>query len=213
MIDAYDIYDYTFTWSHRIATELQKEGINNVYYLPFAYDSTIYPVNSNVEKGNWKYDVSFVGTYDKEREDYLVELSDLQLAIWGPYWQRAKTPKLKSMVYGTFANINTMMQLYTSSKICLNIMRPQNSSSHNMKTFEIPALGGFLLTQDTLEHRQIFPNNSIGLFQNKNDFRNKVLDYLSDDDNRIVMMKNAMKLVLEKNTYINRAKYVLSVIN
>ena len=211
MDNCLSIYDRIFTWSLTIRQRLNQEGYSNIEYLPFAYDSTVYDLDNGFVNVEHDYDVVFIGTHDTERESYLSSITDLKLGIWGSHWENVSNSKLKPFIMGKFASIDDMKKIYRSSKICLNIMRPQNEGSHNMKTFEIPALGGFLMTLDTEEHRIIFKNKDvIGTYTSLKDFREKVLSYLNDTE-ITQKIKTANAIVINNNTYLQRANDIIKI--
>src|SRR5207247_9449887 len=41
---------------------------------------------------------------------------------------------------------NELSNVTFSSTVCLNLLRSQNAGAHNMRTFEIPSMGGLMLT-------------------------------------------------------------------
>jgi len=41
-------------------------------------------------------------------------------------------------------------------RVQINMMRPHNPQSHNMRTFEVPGVGGILLGPDNPDHRSFF---------------------------------------------------------
>jgi hypothetical protein len=54
---------------------------------------------------------------------------------------------------------DSLTLIISSSAVCLNLLRPQNQGSHNMRTFELPAMGGLMLTCRTEEQQEFFPEN------------------------------------------------------
>ena len=52
-----------------------------------------------------------------------------------------------------------IFKLMNRSAISLNILRKQNYSEHNMRTFEIPANNGLMLTTRSNEQNKFFKEN------------------------------------------------------
>lgn len=218
MLDSLALYDVVFTWSHALFEPLYKLGAKRVESLPFAFDETIHGLeDEDVSSDNipdFAHDVVFVGTWDREREKTLSILADLDLGIWGPRWKRVswKSP-LYRCIKGGEVDAKTMGKIYRASKVCLNIMRPQNQESHNMKSFEIPALGGFMLTNRTADHLSIFEEGKeIACFDNVDELRSQILRYVKEDSIRKEMAKNAQKKVRAcGHSYTDRAARMIDI--
>ena len=93
-------------------------------------------------------------------------------------------------------------------------MRPQNyaTQSHNMKSFEIPGLGGFMLANRTEDHQHFFQEGEeIACFGNINELRDQIVRYKSCEKKRKEMAKRAQSKVIEYHTYTKRAEQVLSL--
>jgi len=215
MLDTLPLYDIVFTWSYGLFESLYSLGAKKVEYLAFAYDeSTHQRVNilpSDYDK--YSHDVVFVGTWDKEREKLLSQLTDYDLGIWGSGWNKVGgKSKIKDNIIGT-DNIDAceMSKIYQTSKICLNIMRPQNSGSHNMKTFEIPALGGFMLTNRSADHLRFFSeSDDIACFESARELKEMIEKYIIEEKLRNRMSQNAHKKVKNAHSYLQRAVRLLS---
>jgi len=90
-------------------------------------------------------------------------------------------------------------------------MRPQNQGSHNMKSFEIPAMGGFMIANRSREHLELFKEDSeIACYENSEELRTLVIKYIRDNRKRIAMAKKAHIKVREKHSYLERAKLLIS---
>ena len=131
--------------------DIKKSGVQRVEYLPFGYDQKLhYPVDvSAAERKIYDSDVAFIGSWDEKREKWLNHLLDYDLKIWGSAWKKANK-NLQRKWQGREAVGEEFSKVCNSAKIILNIIRKQNFeypgrniSSHNMRTFEVPACGDF----------------------------------------------------------------------
>ncbi len=180
-------YDHFLIWSKMLTPALQSAGVKNVSYFPFAYDENIYTVPSSSTPQ--KYDVCFAGTWDKEREQWLTKLHEqmphIKLAIWGNLWKE-KLPQhspLLNFLYSNAIYKNDMISVFQQSKIILNFIRQQNMTSHNMRTFEVPATKSFLLTQRTAEQTALpfIEGENIECFSTVDELTKKLAFYLKND--------------------------------
>ena len=151
-------------------------------------------------------------TWDREREKILESLSDLNVGIWGPYWNRvSRRSDIAKSIRDGFIDVTVMEKIYRSSKVVLNLMRPQNQFSHNMKTFEIPALGGFMLAPRTIEHMEMFEEGKeIAFYDNLEEMREKAIYYVKNDKEREAMLGLAHQKVISKHTYIDRMRQLIA---
>ena len=156
-------------------------------------------------------DIVFIGTWDKEREKALENVSDLDVGIWGPYWDRiSRKSALAAKIRGGFVDVNTMVKIYRSSKIVLNLMRQQNYAAHNMKTFEIPAMGGFMLAPRTKDHIDFFSGGKeIALYDNFEEMREKAIYYIAHDKERNDMLHLFHNRVISNDTYLHRMRQLV----
>jgi len=217
VIDSLAVYDHVFTWSKMLVKRLTDDGATRVHYLPFAADADVYKGCENPtaeERKMYGSDIVFVGTGDPERKSELESLSDLDLGIWGPYWDRnCKKSHLMARLRGGRIDVNTMAKVYRSSKVVLNLMREQNFSSHNMKTFEIPSIGAFMLAPRTSEHADFFEEGKdIACYGSAHELREKAIYFIAHDAERAAMAKSAHEKTLRYHTYIQRMTELLRLI-
>jgi spore maturation protein CgeB len=165
------------------------------------------------EKEYYGSDIAFIGTWDKEREWWLSHLINYNLKIWGNDWNRAnKKLQEKWMKKPVYAE--EFAKVCNSSKIILNIIRKQDYSSHNMKTFEIPAYKGFLLSNFSEEANEFFPENIAAVYYSDvDDLKNKINYFLQNEKEREKIIENAYNLLINNNhTYEDRVKSILKIV-
>lgn len=182
------------SWSQMLTPSLQSAGCANVCSFPFGYDEEIFLSTQNTfvpDEKKYAADVCFVGTWEPMREQWLAELVDrmpnITLAIWGNDWhKKCHSAKLTKSIRGDAIYNNEMIQAFRASKIVLNFIRVQNMTSHNMRTFEVPASNTFLLTQHTYEQAELYfkAGVSIACFVDADDLANKVAFYLQHEGAR-----------------------------
>ncbi len=167
------VYDAHFTWNSHLITHFLESGAKAAHFLPFAYDPMLhYPVTKT--GANPQFDAIFVGTYAPERDKLLSALQGCKIGIWGNGWERAtQIPKewiQSKAVYGEEAT--SVLDLAVCS---LNILRPQNTGSHNMRTFEIPATRHAMLATRSEEQSQWFAEGeSMECFASPEDLLEKI---------------------------------------
>ena len=217
VLNSLPIYDCFLIWSKMLVPVLESVGSKKTYYFPFGFDCDLFSkklIIKDDERKKYKCDVCFIGTWDKQREDWLTKLCskmpELNLAIWGNLWKEkiANNSILQTKIRGCAVYNNEMRKAFYCSKIVLNFIREQNATSHNMRTFEVTANGSFLLTQRTIEQSDYLfkENRSVACFDSVDELKEKILFYLNNDEARnsaasmgkIESQKFELQILLEK---------------
>ncbi|MDZ7380079.1 MAG: glycosyltransferase, partial [candidate division KSB1 bacterium] len=76
-----------------------------------------------------------------------------KVALYGGYWERYLSTRKFARGH---ADPRTLRKAIGGAKVALCLVRHANRDGHVMRTFEIPAMGGCMLTEDTAEHCEIF---------------------------------------------------------
>ena len=88
IIESLSFFDAYCIWSHPIADRLRADGCNRVIYLPFGYDTTYHAPHEPRQQAAPAC-ISFIGSWDKEREAVLTRLAGYNVSIHGNSWERA----------------------------------------------------------------------------------------------------------------------------
>lgn len=195
ILKSLNLYDCFLIWSKILIGPLKSAGCKNVYYFPFVFDPDLFSQKIDVtelDQKKYSSDVCFVGTWDSEREVWLTELCKkipkLNLGIWGNLWKEKlnSNSNLLTKIRGNAIYGQEMQKVFACSKIVLNFIREQNMTSHNMRTFEVPASKAFLLSERTLEQsEQLFnEGENIECFANIEELVSKINFYLKNDEHR-----------------------------
>tara|TARA_X000000950_G_scaffold247616_1_gene306034 strand:- start:19627 stop:20649 length:1023 start_codon:yes stop_codon:yes gene_type:complete len=204
-------FDILCIWSQKIKKKIEKKCKKNlIIYLPFAYDNLN---NFKIKRTNKrKYLLTFFGTYDIRREKIINSIKYNKI-VYGGNWNRLNVFKKHNFVTKTHIKGKKLLEVINSSKISLNILRKQNLTSHNMKTFEIPGCNGLMLTQRSKEQNDFFKENiSCFMYANKFELNNRIKFILSNPNIANKVRKSGFKIA-KKHTYINRTKYLIKRIN
>jgi spore maturation protein CgeB len=205
-------YDLHFSYNHEIESRLRKEYHAVTATLPFGFDVSQELYNKCMTEPE-VLKVCFLGNPDEQRAKFLEQLADkVGIDVYGNNWQR----------FITHPNITCYQEIKEEEfwktlrkyRVQLNLMRVHNEDSHNMRTFEVPAIGGVLLAPLTKEHPIFFEHGKEAFFYSGADdcsvFIQKIIAMPREQINNI--REAARKVSLEKGySYEKRAKYVLSV--
>lgn len=205
--EAFPCYDRVYVFSHSWIPRLLALGAKPAY-LPFAWDPEMHPATPPQTP---TCQLSFVGNWWPDREAWLEELADFDLGLWG-HWEKLpwRSP-LRSRVRGPAAYEGAMAELFSRSAVTLNFIRIV-ANGHNMRSFEAPGAGAFLLSTRTPELAELFEEDrEIACFDNPAELLEKAAFYLSHPAAR-VRVAEAGQLRCEAEAYGVRATKILTEI-
>jgi hypothetical protein len=129
-------------------------GCGEVHYLPFGYDDWLFCRRTQALDVPAP-DVLFVGGADRDRVSFMTDFLNTgpRVALVGGYWERF--PAMRPYALG-LQPPEVLCALTAEAKVNLCLVRRANRDGHVMRSFEIAALGGCMLAEDTAEHREIF---------------------------------------------------------
>ena len=81
-----------------------------------------------------------------------------------------------------------------------------------MRTFEVPAMNGLLLTKRSKEQNIFFPENKASLmFSNLKELKKKI-SFIKNNPKKVYEIRNRGYLLSKKHTYTSRSVYLLNKI-
>lgn len=162
-VDQMRAVDHYFVWSSELVDRIARCGARDVRYLGFGSDPEFtHPIDIvEADRGRFGADLSFVGNWDRKREAWLAPLARRMgpsLAIWGgPDWKRKTQDGAVSASWrGDFAMGKDFARAVLCSRASINVLRPQNEMAENMRTYEIPACGGVMLSEWSSQQERVF---------------------------------------------------------
>lgn len=210
--DALKVYDIVFTPRKNNQSDFIKLGCKNVQYLPFGYDEDIFS-KIRVKSGFLEKapDVMFVGGADKERVNFFKEYLtyNVPISLVGAYWERFKTTSHLTLGH---VSPKQLAELTLGTKVNICLVRRSNRDGHVMRSFEIAALGGCMVVEDTEEHREIFGQDGecVLYFRNPSEAADAVKILLKNDVQRARMGDAVIeRIVAGGNTYTDRLRSIL----
>lgn len=185
-LEALPSYDVAFIWSEELLDPIRSEGANAVRHLPFARSRRLHM--ETLPAPEYDSDVVFVGHWSEKRQHVLSALRDLDvdLAIYGNYWKRKCFDlRLRKKVRGPAIMGRRYSQVFCSSDVAINVVADHNLEAYNMKSFEIPATGTFMLTSRTRRQQELYgEGEGIACYGGPDELKEKVKTYLANDEGR-----------------------------
>jgi spore maturation protein CgeB len=187
------LYDLHFTYNLDIKKKLDARGGFKTALLPFAFDvaEELFTACAAQEEVN---KVCFLGNPDKDRAAFILELAraGVALDVYGHNWSkfiRHENVSDVGPVYG-----DEQWKVLRKYRVQLNLMRRHNPNSHNMRSFEIPAIGGIMLAPDTEEHRLFFEDGrEVFLFKDSGQAIALIHDLLSLNSEKAIPIRAAAR--------------------
>ena len=202
-------YDICFTFARHLIPSYTASGARRVEYLPFARDPEMHSPVEGVEDP--EFDVVFAGNLDSGRVAWLESLRGFRIALFGERTKEAIPVGSALHSATTFPAVYGMelARAVARAAISINIMRPQNQGSHNMRSFESPACGAFTLSQRTPELVELFrEGEEIACFGSGDELKEQVDRWLSSPNERRAVAAAGFERVRE-DTYQARATSIL----
>lgn len=212
------LYDCYFTFAQHLIGPLVSAGAQQVDYLPFGYDPILHhPVSVGPSAmAKFACEVCFAGTWDPDRERILSSLLNFRVAVWGNGWERIyhRSP-LKARWLGPARYGDDLAKIYSASKIVLNLLRDQNRGSHNMRSFEVPAIGAFLLTARSDEQSAFLEEDrECACYGDVDELGRQIRRYLGAESlRRSVALRGHHRVTHGRNTYCDRMKRVVDALS
>lgn len=214
---ALGMYDYIFSPRRSNMDELKAVGCRNVSYLPFAYVPELHfsqLAASAGEEAMLDCEVLFIGGADRDRIPYITAIikAGFKMRLYGGYWERFRETKAYAAGH---IDSETFRKVITRTKVALCLVRKSNRDGHSMRSFEIPAVGACMLTEDTEEHRQIFgkERENTLYFKTAEEMTKKLRFLLADEGERKRLANNIKNLILNgRHTYKDRLLSMLKEI-
>jgi hypothetical protein len=185
-----DWYDVHVTSNLHNVREFRERGFANVHHMELAANPAIADPGEIPEEQRRRLGapVGFVGHWEPATEALLGPLceSGVPLKIYGGGWERASGPEsLTSAVQARFVWGDEYARAIRSFDINLGIVSKINRNHTASRTFQIPALGGFLLHQrNELVTEYFKEGEEAAFFDSADELIEKCRYYLDHPDER-----------------------------
>lgn len=209
-------YDCLFTFARFLLPVFALCGAPQVRYLPFAHDPSLHrplPLDA-LTIARYGSPVAYLGTWGPSHERWLDTLLPFGLKIWGLHWDHLPpSSPLRDCWQRPGSSRHglgpSMAKICGASAIVFNLIRAEHGCAHSMKTFEIPACQGLMVTNRTDEQLEYFPEDRCAVyFSTKEELRDKVTFYLKVESVREKIAREGYRRSLG-HTYLHRVEDVL----
>jgi spore maturation protein CgeB len=181
------LYDAHVITNTLIEPELKMRGAASIVRTEFGYDPLIHrPVRlATEEESKLASDAVFVGHWEPAYENKIAALRNVGIAVrvFGPGWHKARRFEDRRSIYPVV--MDEYAKALCASKLCLGFLSKWNHNQSTSRTFEIPAVGGFLLADRTNDHCAYFEEGlEAEFFSSNEELVTKAVYYLAHDAQR-----------------------------
>jgi spore maturation protein CgeB len=189
-------YDVVFTTkSFRLQYMQNTLGVSSAVFMPHAFDPEVhYPVPLEPEEwARYASDVVFIGTWSPKKgalvEHLRVSLPDINFKVWGNYWDRASPILRGTLQGGSLLGLEYAKGIGAAKIVLAQLVEAQSDSTEGDKTtartFEIPAIGSFMLHERSEEANGFFEEGrECEMYGDKDELVTKIRHYLDNEQER-----------------------------
>jgi glycosyltransferase involved in cell wall biosynthesis len=195
---------------------LEQAGVTGATWLPFACSPARHraPALSADDRERFGADVAFVGSHYPNRADVLARLANLDLAIWGPGWNRLpEADPLRSRLRDDHVDPEDWAKIYAASRVVV-IIHYQDGRvpchQASPKVYETLACGGFAVVDDQKDVFALFEDGyHLVRFRDPDRLAAEIEALLSRPDHCTSIARRGREEVLSKHTYRHRVQSLL----
>lgn len=201
-------FDWYFFISRASVEQAKAAGFANTSYQSHVVNLERF---CRLEDAPKQFDVCFVGNWSPHRQSFLKSVLEVtpNVAIYGRKWRRnnLSSPGILKAVKGNWIEGEALNALYNRSRVVLNVTNwgagsGKARSGMNMRVFEVPASGAFLLTDESREMEEfLVPGQDIGVYNGLDELKTALRRALTSEHERERIADRGCMHVREHFTY------------
>lgn len=188
LLRSMDLYDVHISSNFHNVKEFREAGFRHVHHMELASNPALTPVELTQEdRRTLGSPVGFIGHWESYTEGLMRHLvsNGIDLKIYGGGWEHARARELEPSLQHRSVWGEEYVRACLSFDIHLGIISAQNRSHTASRTFQVPALGAFLLHQrNDLVTRYFREGEEIACFESKQELLEKCRYYLDHPEER-----------------------------
>lgn len=200
-----------------------REFLPGGHYLPIGFDDHIYRIRPDE---SIHHDLIWVGSPHQDRLPRLEEIAvfcereGYDFGLYGYFYRKgSQEQELRNTWPALYRGIRKNARirpeeanrLYNTARIAVNLhLQDPVSQGINPRTFEVPGSGCFLLSDYKSEIEKMFePGKEVGLFKEMDEFKEKAIHFLKNEEKRRGMAFRAHEKAHAKHTFASRCSDIL----
>lgn len=201
-------FDTVFVPTKHVMPIFYQLGAKRVELYSFSYNPNLH-FPRNVEINN---SISYLGCWGPLQEMWLDRVAaEFPLRIYGWGWQHAARKSRSRACWAQGEGLGSEMgTAISSSKITFNMVRAEHGCPYSTKTLEIPACGGFMLTNWSEDQAALFEDGKECVFYNTMEEMIEKARYYLENDGEREKIRRAGMAAAAPYTYKNSAIALLN---
>ena len=200
-----DEVDVVVSGSKRLIDESLKPLGKITYYVPQFTNPERFKPYEKTDK--FVHEVLFVGSDNSNKGRECVNFAvdtGAKFDVYGKFWD-GKLPA--GVLKGGYIDNDELYKHYSNAKIVLNDHRRDMKyfGFISNRIYDVTASGGFILSDYMPEIEEVY-GDSIVMYKNYDEFKQKIDYYLSHEDEREELIEKARKITLENFTNVKVAQ-------
>ena len=188
-------YNLHFCYHKELQKKIEMEYGIPTRFLPFAFEEEdiTFIDQSKIEEIN---KVCFQANPDDYRVSKinLLTQNGIEVDVFGHHWQKTNLVNNNKVRIFPIATRQEFWKLNQEYRVQLNLFREYNFGSHNMRTFEIPAVGGIQVAPYSEEQAAFFQDgNEIFFFNNDEEMIAEIHKLLNMGYSEALTIRNAAR--------------------
>jgi spore maturation protein CgeB len=219
VLDSLPLYNLHITYSSQIEQEMNHKFPNiKTAVLPFGNKRNSKNELPPIEGFEEVNKVCFIGNSDENRVSLIKQIASnkIEVHVYGHNWGTCFTEEEKYVKVFSPMYKDEYIKTLQKYRIQLNIFRPHNKASHNMRTFEVPAVGGIMLAPLTIEHLSFFkPEVEVFYYTNQHSLFTQIntIINLTKEQAYDIRLNAQTRSVQSNYSYQERAIQLLQILN
>jgi len=213
VLNTIPLFDLVCTFAVDLVPVLYQLGAKRVERIPFGYCKYTHLEPSQNIAIELPQKVYYFGTWSKEIESWVNELTQFDFEIEGNGWGNSSYKKLREA--GTKQKPKTDHNMAITARkagVVVNFTRARHGCFHTMKTFELMIAGACVVSNYSKEQEEFFPGDHvIGYFNTSSELIEKVKYYLNNARDTEIIREHAKKYALP-HSYHDRVSILISLI-
>jgi spore maturation protein CgeB len=211
-----DLFDVHVVTNSIVVSYLRAQTRSRIVVTEFGYDPRYHrPILlTEAERRAYDTDAVFVGHWEPATEAMIAALrrGGVAAKVWGPGWHRARSLDDRAQI--TTIRGDEYIKLLLASRICLCFLSKWNHNESAGRTFEIPAVGSFLLAERTPQQASYFEEGrEAAFFGSADELVVKARHYLARPDERAAVAEAGHERCLKSPyRHVDRMRQIMDAI-
>ena len=210
-------YDLVFTTKIYNLNELLILGAKKTQLFLDSYHSELHrPLDNFITIKDKDINVSFIGTYEKERADIIMWLGskNIKVTVYGNGWASLIGKDENVTIMNKAILAEKYVEIINRTKINLGFLRKINRDEVTSRSMEITGCEGFLLAERTVRHLSLFEEGvEAEFFSNKKELLNKIIKYLNNEPAlKMISLKGRERCIKSGYDMENQVRDILKFI-